>query len=207
MKWFLIVLGGIIMLSLISASDFGYDNPNLPALREQCYSVNVSWNQSLGDTEYLRLDASNDPITNNLEIDDNLIIDNSLLFQTGYGELNASYYIDINTPSLNANNITADYCIADGSYLSNVNVTDIWVNSSGDTMTGDLTAPNIDITYNLDTSTANVSNHLSIGCTTYRYRVQITSNDYTQLNFGAAEDVGGYLTSLTEFCQSNITGS
>ena len=46
----------------------------------------------------------------------------------------------IDTYSLTATeNITAgDFILGDGSFLNNVNVTDIWVNESGDTMTGNL---------------------------------------------------------------------
>lgn len=54
----------------------------------------------------------------------------------------------IDTYSLTATgNITAgDFILGDGSFLSNVNVTDIWVNESGDTMTGNLNMGSNNIT-------------------------------------------------------------
>jgi len=44
--------------------------------------VNTTWNQSLGDDTYLRLDTSNDPLTNELEIRDG-----GLLINQSYGNV------------------------------------------------------------------------------------------------------------------------
>lgn len=79
----------------------------------------------------------------------------SLTFDIGSGPLRWRWlYVQnistehIDTYSLTATeNITAGgYLLGDGSFLSNVNVTDIWVDESGDTMTGNLNMGNNNIT-------------------------------------------------------------
>ena len=71
------------------------------------------------------------------------------------------------TSNFSGDNITADYYFGDGSKLTGIDVTDIWVNETGDTMTG-----------NLNMSSNNITNvgYIKVTNTTTIWNIYTNSN-------------------------------
>jgi len=139
------------------------------------YPLRQLWNYDNSEWEnYHSIGASlsfsivTQPVFDNAEhVQDGII--QMRLYKESLGNPNNHYYIDwvamvkgVGTPSgvevdplsfhrnLNLNNsgynITADYFFGDGSQLTGIGVSDIWVNVTGDTMTGSLNMSNNNIT-------------------------------------------------------------
>ena len=76
------------------------------------------------------------------------------------------------TGNLTAENVTASYFFGDGSSLTGISTADVWVNESGDTMTGNLNMNSQGIWY-----AANGS--MGIGTTSPTYRLHVNGSSGT----------------------------
>ena len=161
------------MISIVNAEIFGYGNTeDVPINYSLVPTVNNSdyWGGRYdeGDLDHSLLDNLAWSVAGHT-IDTDFLPDSSLAYDLGSGALRWDWlYVrnisaeNIDTYSLTAtDNITAGgFIFGDGSYLTGVNVTDIWVNESGDTMSGNLNMNENNIT---DVGYLNMSGDLEIG--------------------------------------------